>query len=191
MPREIEIKLPVRDAHDMHRRLVRAGFHRSSRYFEDNLVFDTPDRRLRRKGQLLRLREYQGRTILTFKSRAARSRRYKVRAEEEVLVSGRQTMQKILEALGYRVVFRYQKLRTTFRSSREPALHLYSDDTPIGAFLEVEGPPKAIDRVARRLGFRLADYITLTYADLYARFRRRVGKRSLHMLFPPRRRRQP
>ena len=185
MPREIEIKLLVRDLDGIRLSLLRAGFRPSHRSFEDNLVFDTPDRKLRRKAQLLRLREYRRRAVLTFKSRLAGSRRYKVRAEEELLLSSRETMRIILERLGYRIAFRYQKYRTPFRSTREPDLCLYLDETPIGVFLELEGRPAAIGRVARRLGFRPADYVTLTYADLYAQVCRREGKRPSHMLFEP------
>ncbi len=183
MPREIEIKLPVRDLAGIRRRLTRAGFRPSARSFEDNLVFDTPERKLRRKGQLLRLREYRRSTLLTFKSRSAGNRRYKVRAEEELLLSSPGAMRKILENLGYSVVFRYQKYRTPFRSTREQHLNLYLDETPIGIFLELEGRPVAIERVARRLGFRPADYVTVTYAGLYRRVCRREGKRPSYMLF--------
>ena len=183
MSREVEIKLPVHDSGRMRRLLRRAGFRPSSRSFEDNLVFDTREHRLRRKAQLLRLREYRGRAFLTFKRRMGGGSRYKVRSEQELQVSDAATMGKVLEGLGYVVAFRYQKYRTPFRSAREPHLNLYLDETPIGNFLELEGRPAAIDRVARRLGFQPADYITLTYAALHARACRREGKRSRHMLF--------
>lgn len=185
MPLEVEIKLPIRDLDGMRRSLLRAGFRPSTRSFEDNFVFDTPDGKLRRNGQLLRLREYRRKAVLTFKSRLAGSPRYKVRAEEELLLSSCETMRKVLERLGYRIAFRYQKYRTPFRSTRETDLNLYLDETPIGIFLELEGRPATIERVARRLGFRPADYVTLTYADLYARVCRQEGKRPSHMLFVP------
>ncbi len=183
MPREVEIKLPVRDLGRMRLLLRRAGFRSSPRSFEDNLVFDTPDHRLRRNAQLLRLREYRRRVFLTFKSRMGGGSRYKVRAEQELQVSDAGTMWNILKSLGYVLAFRYQKYRTPFRSAGEPDLNLHLDETPIGIFLELEGQPAAIDRVARRLGFQPADYITLTYAGLYARACQREGKRSPHMLF--------
>ncbi len=191
MPREVEIKLPVHDLLRMRRLLRRAGFRPSARSLEDNLVFDTPDGRLRRHAQLLRLRQHCGRALLTFKSRLAGSPRYKVRAEEEVELSGCRTMRNILERLGYRIAFRYQKYRTPFRSPREPNLNLYLDETPIGIFLELEGRSAAIERAARRLGFRPDDFVTLTYADLYARVCRREGRRPSNMLFRSSPRRRP
>jgi adenylate cyclase, class 2 len=41
------------------------------------------------------------------------------------------------------------------------------DETPIGVFLELEGLPRWVDRIARVLGFSAADYITLSYGRLY------------------------
>lgn len=41
------------------------------------------------------------------------------------------------------------------------------DRTPIGTFLELEGPRRWIDRIASHLGYTPADYITRSYAALY------------------------
>jgi len=53
---EIEIKLAVPDIAAVERRLAALGARRGPRMHEVNAVFDTPDARLRRRGQLLRLR---------------------------------------------------------------------------------------------------------------------------------------
>jgi len=53
---EIEIKLAVTDIAAVERRLAALGARRGPRMHEVNSVFDTPDARLRRRGQLLRLR---------------------------------------------------------------------------------------------------------------------------------------
>jgi adenylate cyclase class 2 len=44
------------------------------------------------------------------------------------------------------------------------------DETPIGDFLELEGPSDWIDRTARDLGFSTSDYITSSYITLYMEF---------------------
>jgi len=41
------------------------------------------------------------------------------------------------------------------------------DETPIGLFLELEGPEDWIDSTATRLGFAETDYITSSYSSLY------------------------
>jgi len=53
---EIEIKLAVPDIAAVERRLAALGARRGPRLHEVNAVFDTPDQRLRGRGQLLRLR---------------------------------------------------------------------------------------------------------------------------------------
>ena len=44
--------------------------------------------------------------------------------------------------------------------------------TPIGVFLELEGPESWIDQTARRLGFGPGDYVTCSNAALYEEYRR-------------------
>jgi len=54
--------------------------------------------------------------------------------------------------------FRYEKYRTTFRLPDSNAwangLLIELDETPIGTFVELEGPAAAIDRAAEELGLR-------------------------------------
>ncbi len=61
--------------------------------------------------------------------------------------------------------------RTTFEASGQEGI-VTLDETPIGDFLELEGPESWIDRTALRLGFGPADYITSSYAALYEEHRR-------------------
>jgi adenylate cyclase class 2 len=57
------------------------------------------------------------------------------------------------------------------------------DETPIGVFLELEGPAEWIDRVAEELGFDESDYILASYATLYADHCRQRGVKPTDMLF--------
>ncbi len=54
------------------------------------------------------------------------------------------------------------------------------DETPVGVFLELEGPPEWIDRTAGTLGFSEGDYITLSYLELH---RRVTGGETGDMVF--------
>ncbi len=60
------------------------------------------------------------------------------------------------------------------------------DETPIGIFLELEGPASAIDRAAKALGFERRDYILANYMVLYREYCRRRGKKPRDMLFAKR-----
>jgi adenylate cyclase class 2 len=107
-----------------------------------------------------------------------------VRQETEVTVSSPEQAERILEGLGFRPWFRYEKFRTTYRLKELPELVIDLDETPIGAFLELEGPPEAIDRAAGRLGYGPRAYLRESYYELFERERARAGLERGRMLFP-------
>ncbi|HEY1207533.1 MAG: class IV adenylate cyclase [Bryobacteraceae bacterium] len=178
--KEVEIKLRLTGVDEGRRRLRQAGFRVSRRrVFERNTIFDTPGQALRRRGLLLRLRTSGARSLVTFKGPTERGK-HKIRKEIEFeLRGGSEACAEVFEALGYRPVFLYEKYRTEYVLKPASAGRAMLDETPVGVFLELEGPPQWIDRTARRLGFREADYITATYAELH----RSAGRGRRDMLF--------
>ena len=179
---ETEIKLRVADARAVRRALGRLGFTLVTRQRERDIVLDTPGARLRRAGCLLRLRRAGPFWILTYKGVTSADLRYKSRPESETHVDDGKRMLAILGGLGYRPVFRYEKIRTAFRDQTKGAV-VCLDVTPIGAFLELEGPRRWIDRTARALGYEPADYITSSYGALYLDSCRARGIPPANMLF--------
>jgi adenylate cyclase class 2 len=91
--------------------------------------------------------------------------------------------------------FRYEKYRTTFRLPDSnvwaKGLLIELDETPIGTFVELEGPAPAIDRAAQELEFSQRDYILKNYLGLYVEDCRRKGEEPRHMLFPNRKSTSP
>ena len=163
---EIEIKLAVKDARSARRRLREAGFAVSRpRVFETNTVFDTPELSLRASSSLLRIRQAGRVTTITYKG-APEAGSYKSREELEIEIDNAPAMMAIVERLGFRGVFRYEKYRTEFRQPRRAGVAML-DETPVGVYLELEGTPHWIDLTARRLGFQESDYITASYARVY------------------------
>jgi adenylate cyclase, class 2 len=188
--------------------LVGAG---SGRVHEMNLIFDTPEGGLAKHGQLLRIRtetpdggkrgkagKGAPRVLLTFKSPPEElamgeaapvvpDRRHKVRQEIEVVLTDAAGLQKIFEGLGLRGWFRYEKYRTTYRLPGRvkwaQGLLLELDETPVGTFLELEGPGEAIDRAAKELGYGVKDYVLKNYLVLYVEDCRRRGVEAGEMLF--------
>jgi adenylate cyclase class 2 len=180
--RENEIKLPLPSAEAGRSLLERAGFHLScGRTFESNLVLDTESGEMRASGRLLRLRRASAEAILTYKGPQQRDR-HKSRDEIETRTSDPDAMEAILGQLGYQPAWRYDKFRTEYRRNGE-AGHAYLDETPIGVYLELEGPPEWIDAAAQRLGFREQDYILESYGSLYLEHCRRVGIAPGNMIF--------
>ena len=188
---ETEIKLAVRDAKELRWRLGELGFRPVlGRHFESNYLFDFPDQRLRKARCLLRVRFAGERGLVTYKGAPLRSRDYKIRREIETTVEDGHRLREILLLLGLREVFCYEKFRTIYapRGKREvdDAPHLVFDETPIGNYLELEGPVRWIDEVARQLGYTRRDYITESYAALYRKKCLIEGKAPANMVFPSR-----
>ena len=179
---ETEIKLRLDSAAASRRLLGRLGFSVvKRRVFESNIIFDTPAGELRIGGKLLRMRQAGRRHTLAFKGPPVAGR-YKSREELESEFADPVSMRRILERLGYAPVFRYEKYRTEF-AGPDPAGALMLDETPIGPFLELEGPPRWIDRTARALGFSRTGYITASYGKLYLEHCQTKGVEPTNMIF--------
>jgi adenylate cyclase class 2 len=180
-PIETEVKIPFpASAAEALRLILERGYEIvSPRTLESNQMFDRSDQELRKSGQLLRLRFAGDLWTLTYKGPAGAGSAYKSREEietsfpaagEEPGKRSGESLVRILEKLGYTPSWRYEKYRTGFRSTPESggeAGTLYLDETPIGVFLELEGPEDWIDRTAVHLGFSTKDYVILSYAALY------------------------
>lgn len=177
---ETEIKLRISGAPAARRKLTRAGFRLlKKRIFEQNTVFDTPGLKLRKASCLLRLRRAGKAAIVTFKGPPLPGP-HKSREELETLVSEPDAFRAVLERLGYRAIWCYEKFRSEYGHGAGVAT---IDETPIGWFLELEGPPEWIDRTARRLGFVRADYIKASYGRLYADWCKEQHRKPGDMVF--------
>jgi adenylate cyclase class 2 len=177
---EVEIKFRVDDPRSLARRLLGARFRRiTPRTHEMNTLYDLHGQPLRRRGELLRLRRYGKEWLLTHKAKGAAGR-HKAREETETKVSDGKKMDAILRALGFEPSFRYEKFRAEWDEGKG---HVVVDETPIGNFGEIEGPPRWIDATARRLGIRRSDYITQNYAGLFQQWKQQTGSPAKEMTF--------
>jgi adenylate cyclase class 2 len=166
---ETEIKLAVANVQTGRRLLRAAGFRVfRRRVFESNVVFDTASQTLRKNRTLLRVREAGAHATLTFKG-VPLAGKHKTREELESEVVSARTLTLILDRLGFKPAFRYEKYRTEYRAPGGTGTATL-DETPIGVYLELEGSPRWIDRMAKKLGFSESDYITLSYGTLYVKW---------------------
>lgn len=163
---EVEIKVRIDDPKAARARLLKLGASlRLERHRETNVLFDFADGSLRSSGRALRLRLAGRRVSLTLKGPAQKSRRFKVREEHETRVGSLKQARRILQGLGMQPVFRYAKMRTTFRLDK---VSVCLDETALGFFLELEGERPAIARLAEKLGFPSGDWITASYVRMLA-----------------------
>lgn len=208
--REIEIKLRVRDLRELMARLRRMRARRIERVREENTLFDTADRQLQARQAILRIRceenadlgakprpRRSGKAagiggLLTFKGlvegQSVGKGKYKEREEIEYRIADARRFARVLRGIGMRPWFQYEKYRTKYRG-KDAGLEIDLDETPMGTFLELEGPRRAIDRAARALGYSSDDYITASYLELYGAECDRKGVKVRNMVFEKKKKR--
>ena len=191
---EIELKFSVADIKTLRAAAVEAGFQLlTERTFERNTLYDTPDRQLRERKQILRLRQYGDRWTVTHKRQseskdcktvpgtaAQDSSRYKTRIETESRVEDGEALAEIFAQLGYSPVFRYEKFRTEWESGDG---HLVIDETPIGVWAELEGKPEWIDTMLERLSVSCARCSTESYGTLFLHWKEATGSPAQNLSF--------
>ncbi|HEX3570550.1 MAG TPA: class IV adenylate cyclase [Acidobacteriaceae bacterium] len=206
---EIELKFPIDDLARLQLRLPLLGFQLDTpRTFEQNTLYDTPDRVLRRTTQILRIRRYGEIWTATHKRTPGNTAdgeetRYKIRIETETRVEDGPALAAIFEQIGYAPVFRYEKFRTEwsqatptiegplFSNAELPSevaelakpTHLVIDETPIGDFAELEGPPAWIDQTLAALGINPSSCLTDSYGRLFLAWKSRTGSPAENLTF--------
>lgn len=174
---EIEVKFYVRDLAKVEQHLIKSNACLAQkRVLETNLRFDTADTALGRYRRVLRLRrpapgftanDPQG--LLTYKGPTQSGQAISIRQEIEVVVSDFETASHLLEALGYQMVVMYEKWRTVYLLDQ---VDIDLDETPLGNFIEVEGPnTAAIQDVAQKLDLDWEARSGESYMALFNRVR--------------------
>jgi predicted adenylyl cyclase CyaB len=180
MPLEVELKSVVDAVDATRRRLEDAG---ARLLFDGQLEdrrYDTPDRRLTARDEVLRLRVYRNGDdawgSLDWKGPAREDAGYKVRDEITTRAEDPVALAAILERLQYDViaeidrhVSQYVFDRAVIRFERYPRM-----DT----LVEVEGPPSSIERAITALGLPRSGFSAERLAAFMERFERRTGERA-------------
>ena len=181
---EIEVKFRVENIQKLEEKLRGLGFRVvTPRTFERNTLYDTPDRRLRNQQAILRIRKYGDRWVLTHKCLPPThdpEARHKHRVETETEVADGDALGAIFAQLGYGPVFAYEKWRSEYADANG---HCVLDETPIGAFAELEGPEEWIDATSARLGVDPSSLMTVSYGRLFDDWRAETGSSASDMTF--------
>jgi len=178
---EVELKVPVENLDEFANKAEKLGYELvQPRHLESNVLYDYPDRSLSLTGCLLRVRDMGDKALFTFKGKAIAHERYKVRPEEEVVCDDGEKLREILENVGFRAYYRYEKYRKEYRA---PDAFLCLDEVPFGFFLELEGTPEGIENLAKALDLDPSTFIRRSYADLYAEHCRKGDKPFGDMIF--------
>jgi adenylate cyclase class 2 len=162
---EIEAKFLVPDLAAVRALALEQGaMLHAARRMEHNLRFDTPDGALTRAHKLLRLRQ-AGAIHITYKHAHTPEKRTEIELEVDEFNATRS----LLEALGFQVVFGYEKYRETFTLG---SCLLMLDELPFGCYLEVEGPSlQAVQSGARALEMEWSQRVMDSYRSIFERLR--------------------
>jgi adenylate cyclase class 2 len=179
---EREVKLSFDSVESAREAVVAAGatpLH--GRRLQEDALLDSDDNTLRDRGCALRVRMENGKSRITFKGPIQESA-MKLRDEWETLVGDGVLLLRILEELGFRVWFRYEKYREEF--SHEDVI-VAIDETPVGVFVEIEGSERGISAMAAAMGRAPDDYILDSYRGLFLQYRQARGLTGSDMVFEP------
>ncbi|MBA3645157.1 MAG: class IV adenylate cyclase [Gemmatimonadaceae bacterium] len=175
--REVELKAVVADISEKAKLLDAAG---AKLVFEGALRdcrYDTADRSLGSKDEVIRVRTYQSasssRAVVDWKGPVDTSSGYKVREEISAGISDSAELGVILEKLGYDVVkeidrriVQYELGGATIRFEEYPRM-----DT----LVEVEGSPVEIENAIGALGMSRGEFTNDSLSAFVGRFERRTG----------------
>ena len=165
---EVKIRLEEKEPQQVRERLLDVGIELRDRQYEVNLLFDYPDGRLRSSGCAFRLRITDSKALLTFKGKQQKDPTFKKRPEFETPVEDPDAAREIIEALGLRVCFRYEKYREKGEWELDGrVVEICIDETAVGDFIEIEGDPETIRVAAGQLGWGPERFLTESYIDLF------------------------
>jgi adenylate cyclase class 2 len=170
---ELEIKLHIADLDSLERKLQSLGAKLAHpRVHEVNLRFDTPRSELREQGAVLRLRQ-DDKVHLTYKGPSFSQGEVRARREIEFIADDFTAARAFLEALGYRVIFMYEKYRTGYDFMNT---FVTLDVMPYGTFAEIEGPDPATIRSANQaLGLNWDTRLIESYTILFEMLKAKAG----------------
>ena len=169
---EVEVKLYTPDLNRVRGALEAAGATLlKPRVFERNVRYDRADGMLSAQGIVLRLRQDEA-VKLTYKADASMERGIVTRFEAEVEVSDYETMDVILQRLGYEVALVYEKYRTTYELA---GAEIVLDELPYGNFTEIEGDAETIERVVEVLGLGGCRRMTGSYVFIFLGLKAKLG----------------
>jgi len=174
---EVEVKAKIVDVEEVRRRIKVSGGVLISKNLIRDFSFDFKDGRLQKKDCILRVRVFEsGEGILTFKGPRKANKKYKIREELEVHVGNGMDIIKILEHLGFRIVFRIDRIREVYEFRDENVKVMLDIFPEIGTFIEVEGVKKGIEEVIKKLQMRREEFTALTLRHYIEEYKKRFGK---------------
>ncbi len=176
---EIEVKLLDINPEQVRQALQALDAQFLGREFQQNHMYDYPDRRLyeQEDGSYVRLRrshwlehpqDRESEVLLTFKKTVSRTA-YKIADETETQVANFEAMHRFLEQMGLIEVRVDEKLRESYQLG---SVHFEIDEwAGLPPYLEIEAESEAdVELGLKQLGFSLADTTAMNLREVLARY---------------------
>jgi adenylate cyclase class 2 len=167
---EKKYRLTSRQREVVLRRLAEHGAILEKTEFEENTIYTGGA--LEPGTSALRLRRIGKQSTLTYKQRFHTTSAIKHQREYEVEVSDAETVDEILQALGFSPALVYEKRRASWKFQ---AAEIAVDELPFGLFMEIEASEDEIERVEQMLEINDLEVEQKTYPTLTREHGRRVG----------------
>ena len=163
MAKEIELKFRVDDFSSIRKKLRALGGKLLWKGREENWLFDTPDFKIRKGNQTLRIKT-MGDTSLTLKTGKKVVQGAKVAEEHQIMITDAKIGRIILEKLGYSVTLHYKKYREHWRIGTSfVELDTLEDGRK---FAEIESTHKGIKNLAQKLRLDFSKSTPESYTKL-------------------------
>lgn len=167
---EIEVKFYIKNYEEIIKKTTQYAGNAIETGFEKNILFDTLDYSLKKKGQILRLRSYNNKNILTLKKPPEKpSSEFKILEETESKIESFENMKYILNNSGFSNEQIYEKERSVFKTD---SLEIVIDKLPFGNFIEFEGSPSQIKKAADFFEFNWERRLLPSYRALFLQIKK-------------------
>jgi adenylate cyclase class 2 len=178
--RELELKAVVPDLEACRECLLRQGAVVRARGVMRDRRFDTPDRALRARDVVLRVREFSGSprscASLDWKGSATYDSGYKEREEISLGIDEAANAVRLLERMGFVVSFEIERDVEIY--DLHGATIRFERYARMDTLVEVEGTPEAIEQAIEALGIPRYAFTTERLADFARNFEQRTGTRA-------------
>jgi adenylate cyclase class 2 len=175
---EIEVKILEINPKEVEKKLIKLGAKKKFDGMIRSFTLDYPNRSLKKKKCLLRLRTMGETGFVTFK-KGMKESKAKICEETEITVSDLEKMRIISEELGLAKVDSMEKTRKSYSLGKvhfeiEKYINKHNN---VPAFMEIEAPnTKLIYKYAKLLGFSEKECLPWTAGDVIRYYEKQIKK---------------
>jgi len=181
---EVEYKFKVKDKKALVALLDKKARKKKKKEYQKMVIFDNPQGLMQKNDGRVRISTLgmTGNRILTYKKPIKSENRAKREIEYEIKFTNRSgQIEKILEAMELATTTSYERYRTEWQIKN---VHITLDEYPYSDFVEIEGPKRKIEEIARKLGFDPKEGLTKPVDTLFQEWRKERDLPSkTHMRF--------